>query len=172
VFSVKQVLVTAICAGVCAGSAAAGSGWVYGSDIDQMTQKTTYEAFATSSNSLNLPFPYEGSNKAQLTVRQHPKHGLDVYVVIEKGQILCRSYDGCSIAVRFDDRPPITFEGAAAADHSSNVVFMRNEKRFISEAKKAKAVRIQLTMYQAGNQVLVFETPAPLEWPMASAAKK
>lgn len=154
-----------------AGVAHAGT-WTYDSRTDEMTSKTVYVASSESVNSLNLDFPYQGINKGRLSVRQHPKFGLDVYVEVQKGQILCRSYDGCSIAVRFDDKPAVMFEGANAADHSSEIVFLRNEKKFIAEAKKAKVIRVQLTMYQSGTQVLVFETPNSLEWPVAAPKKK
>lgn len=138
--------------------------WRFDTGQDQMTGKPVRQAYVTSVNSLALDFPYRGSNYGQLTVRQHPKHGLDVIVSVEKGQMLCRSYDGCVVQVRFDDAPPSEFSAAGPADHSTTSLFLQNPKRFIAGASKAKHVRVAFSMYQAGTQVLEFSTPAGLDW--------
>lgn len=149
-------------------SSAARADWKYSEELDQMTSKATKHATLASTNSLSLGFPYRGENYGVLQIRQHPKYGLDVIVSVQKGQVLCRSYDGCSVSVRFDDQAPVVFSGVGPADHGSTSVFLRPELRFISLAKKAKRVLVQLSFYQSGEQVLSFETGTPLVWGAAA----
>lgn len=138
--------------------------WDYTSDADKMTGKASTKATITSSNSLDLPFPYGGANYGFLTVRKHPQYGLDVIVRITKGQILCPSYSGCSVKVRFGDGQPLTFSAAGAADHSSDILFIQNAQKFIDRAKKTTSIKVQMNIYQAGGQVLEFDGPSPLVW--------
>lgn len=140
------------------------AGWQYDESADKMTGKKTTTAVIESNNSLALGFPYKGQNNGRIFVRRHPSYGLDVFVTVQKGQILCRSYDGCNIAVRFDDGQPVKFSGKSAADYDSTVVFLGNTSRFIEAAKKAKKIFVQLTMYQAGAPVLEFYADKPLLW--------
>jgi hypothetical protein len=138
--------------------------WHFDTSPDQMTGKPVKQATVMSTNSLTLDFPYRGNNYGQLTVRQHPKYGLDVIVSVEKGQMLCGSYDGCFVQVRFDEAPPANFSASEPADHSTTHLFLDNPKRFIAGASKAKQIRVAFSMYQAGTQVLEFSTPTSLAW--------
>lgn len=144
-------------------SAIAGQ-WRYEDSTDKMTGKKAGTAALVSDQSLSLPFPYAGENRGTLMVRNHPTYGLDVIVGVDKGQIICRTYDGCRLSVRFDDGKPQRFAAMPAADHSSEFVFIRDKKRFIAAAKKAKRIFVQLPMFQAGDQVLEFSTPVALVW--------
>lgn len=138
--------------------------WRYQDDTDQMTGKAVAYALIKSDNSLRLGSPYSGQNHATLTVRKHPKYGVDVIFSVEKGQLLCRSYSGCSVAVRFDEGKPQAFSSLASADHSSDTLFIENDQRFIKAAKRAKRILIQVSMYQEGEQVLEFSSPVELVW--------
>ncbi len=129
-----------------------------------MTGKAEKYAIATSSNSLALAFPYAGANKGRIYVQKHPQNGTNVYLTIDKGQILCSAATKCTVQVRFDDDQPITFKGGGAADHDSTVVFILDSKRFIAQATKAKKILAQVNIYQNGHQVLEFSTPESLKW--------
>jgi len=157
----KKVLLAFI---VCL-SSATHADWQYRSDTDQMTSKKSSFATLESNSSLDLRFPYGGTNNSYLTVRQHPKYGLDVILRIDKGQILCSDYGGCPIEVRFDDAQPIKFEGTEAGDHSSTTVFLQNKQKFILLAKKAKKILVRVNLYQNGAPVMEFFSSKPLEWP-------
>lgn len=137
--------------------------WEYFNQSDSMTGKSNQFATLTSDNSLNLSFPYKGKNYGMLTIRQ--AKGTDVIFSIEQGQMLCNSYSGCSITVRFDDNPPQKFNASEPADHSKTYLFVNDTARFINAAKKAKAIKVQPLLFQQGAQVLEFSTPKPLEWP-------
>jgi hypothetical protein len=142
--------------------------WEYDVAVDSMTSKRTLTASLSSSNSLSLNSPYSGPNFGRLFVRQHPVHGVDVAVVIDKGQIICDISNGCNIAVRFDDKPVTTFLAVRPTDYSSTTLFFRGSARFIAAARQAKRILIQMTVFQHGQQVLEFDASAPLTWPIPS----
>lgn len=139
--------------------------WEYDASIEKMTGKKNATATITSDNQLSFGFPYAGSNFGFLLVRQHPQYGLDVVVSIGKGQMLCSSYGGCPVKVKFDNAPPVTFSGNGPADHSSTSIFLDNPQRFIAAAKKAKKILVQFNAYQNGAPVLEFSSPSSLQWP-------
>lgn len=143
---------------------AAHADWSYDESTDKMSGKISKSASMISDNSLSLDFPYSGKNYALLTVRQHPQYGLDVILRIQKGQILCSSYGGCPIQVKFDDAPPIRFSGTGSADHDSKIIFFQGANKFINQASKAKKILVQVNLYQAGAPVLEFSTKDPLKW--------
>lgn len=142
----------------------ASADWQYVSDTDAMTGKPTKLAILQSNNSLDLGFPYKGTNHGNLAVRRHPKQGVGVIFMVQKGQIICPALDDCSIFVRFDDAKPASFRVNKPADHSSTIIGIADSSRFITSASKAKRILVQVVMYQAGQQVLEFQTTKPLEW--------
>ena len=143
----------------------AGIGWLPISDTEKMSGKTTSKVFVISENSLSFGSPYSGENMGFLTVRQHPKYGLDVIVAIQKGQMLC-GYNDCSVNVKFDNGPSTRYSATAPADHSSTSLFLGNAQRFIAGARKAKSILIQFTAYKEGAPILEFSTPTGLTWPV------
>lgn len=150
----------------------AAAEWHYRTDLDKMTSKEVRVATIQSSNSLELSSPYAGRNHGYLSVRQHPKYGLDVIVGIQKGQLLCRSYDGCAVLVRFDAAPPIKFSASSAADHDPTLIFLNDSRRFIAQAQKAKRILVQAAIYQNGDQILEFNAGTPLKWASPAAPQK
>jgi hypothetical protein len=145
-------------------SLVAHANWEYRQDQDQMSGKTAKYAEIESSNTLSLAFPYSGKNKGYIQIRQHPKYGQDAILSVEKGQFLCPSYSGCEVSVKFDEKPPVRYSGNGSADHDSKVIFIGNAARFIGEAKKAKRILIQASMYQSGSPIIEFNSGEPLVW--------
>lgn len=143
--------------------APAPSGWVYSASPDKLTGKMTAYAEVKSANVVNFAFPYNGPQRGLLYVRKHPQHGQDVIFSIERGQLLCPAYDGCTIKIRFDDGAAETYSAAPAADNSTETLFISNDKRFIAAMKKAKRVVVQVNVYQEGQQVFEFDAPG-LRW--------
>lgn len=142
----------------------ASADWQYQDSADQMTSKRTSFARLESNNSLDLDFPYKGRNHGTLTVRQHPRYGQNVIFEIDQGQIMCSHYRGCSVIVRFDDQPPVTFSGTEPADNSPTAIFINNGGRFISAASKARKILVQVGLFHNGSQVLEFHSAKPLDW--------
>lgn len=145
-------------------SADAAPGWVEDRQADPMTGKETITKRVTSDSSLRLDFPYHGRNYGALHVRRSPQYGTDVYVTIERGQLVC-GFDGCTVQVRFDDGKAVTYRANGPTDHSSTALFLSPANAFIRAAKTARRIRVQMTVYEAGEQVLEFTTPAGLQWP-------
>lgn len=142
----------------------AAKGWVYESEVDPMTDKATRTGCVLSEEQVRLDSPYDDVF-ARLCLRDSPAHGKDVLVqLVGDGQILCRSYDGCTLKVRFDKGPIQSFSGAGAADYSSNVVFFENRSRFEGAMLKADTTIVELELYQAGSQPVTFKT-AGFAWP-------
>lgn len=134
--------------------------WEYHETIDKMTSKPTKFAQILSNESLNLKFPYDGSNYGQLTLRK--MNGLNIYLSIDKGQI-SGGYENNFITVRFDQEKPIKFSYSEPQDGSSNFIFIDNESRFLSKLKKSKKTLISIPLYHEGNQILEFNTE-DLKW--------
>lgn len=138
--------------------------WSYRDDVDPMTDKKTLFACVTSTNEVRLAAPYSDV-KAELCIRQSPRYGLDAYIhLLGDGQIICRSYNNCAVKVRFGDGAQQSFSATDSADGSSNITFITNASRFVTGAKTADVTRVQMTFYEAGDQVVEFNTKG-LEWP-------
>jgi hypothetical protein len=134
-----------------------GSQWTYSHDADEMTGKASHIASVRSNNTVEFEFPYSGVQHGRLSIRRHPRWGNDVFFAIEKGQLLCTSYEGCTVLVRFDEGEPLSFSAAPAADHSTETVFIQNYDRFVTKMRAAKEVRISPKVYQQGDVVFTFD---------------
>jgi len=122
-----------------------------------MGKGVVYQAHVLSSNTVEFGFPYSGTQHATLALRTHPRNGKDIIFRIEKGQILCHSYEDCTALVRFDDEPPTNYSAVGAADNSTETIFIRNYDRFIGKMLKAKRVRISVNIYQQGAPAFEFD---------------
>jgi len=144
-------------------SAESKTAWRYTSQKDEMTGKEMQFAETYSTNTQDLHWPYGSNVRGELTIRKHPRYGKSVIVTLTKGQILCRSYENCTIMVRFDDGKPEKYSAIGPADGSSDQVFIRNYDKFVTSLKKANVVRIELPLYQDGNRAWNFNV-SDLEW--------
>lgn len=138
--------------------------WEYSKSVDKMTSRPISTAINTSDSSLNLTFPYHGTNYGFLAVRKHPSHGVDVIFQVQKGQILCSRVRGCTLTVRFDKKPPTKFEGSESDDYDHKLVFLQNAQKFIAEASKAQRILIGATLHDNGQQIVEFTSKKPLSW--------
>lgn len=133
------------------------SQWSYEQSDDPMAKGTTHIAAVQSKNTVEFDFPYNGPQRAMLALRTHPRYGKDVVFKIERGQFLCRSYEDCTILVRFDDQKAQSFSAIGSSDNSTETIFIRNYSRFVSGMQKAKTVRIAAEIYQQGAPVFEFD---------------
>lgn len=134
-----------------------GSQWNYFQTDDQMGKGVIYQALVSSSNAVNFSFPYSGPQRASLSLLTHPRYGKDVIFRIEKGQILCRSYEGCEVIVRFDDEDAVKYSAVGAADNSPETIFIKRYDGFVKKLIAAKRVRISVDIYQEGSPVFDFD---------------
>lgn len=136
--------------------------WVYQSQTDDMLKKPIKVASVKSINELRFGFPYQGPQRATLTLRTHPRFGKNVMFSIERGQFLC-GVENCAVAIKFDEGNLQRFTAGEPSDHSSTTLFIENYDRFLASARKAKKVYIAAEFYQEGNNVLEFDSTG-LTW--------
>lgn len=134
-----------------------GFQWDYLHSDDSMGKGVIHQATVSSSNTVDFDFPYSGTQHAMLSLSTHPRHGKNLAFGIEKGQILCHSYEDCIVLVRFDEEAPTNYSAVGAADNSTEIIFIRNYDRFIGKMLKAKRVRIAAKIYQQGAPVFDFD---------------
>lgn len=134
-----------------------GEQWIYSAGEDKMTGGTTYHAMVISTNAVSFGSPYDGEQHGRLVLRSDKKYGKEVMFTIERGQILCHTYEDCQILIRFDEGKPETFSGLGPADSSTETVFIRNYERFVGKMRKSKIVRISTNIYQEGAPVFEFD---------------
>lgn len=139
------------------------SPWTYRSTEDKVRGGTSYFATTTSTNSVNLDFPYNGGSTVDLTVRKSPAWGLDVIFTLSSGQLLCRTSRGCYATVRFDEGAAQRFNLNEPSDHSSDTLFISADHSFLAKLRKAKRLVVELEIYQAGRPQFVFNVAA-LQW--------
>jgi hypothetical protein len=148
----------AAAAGVLDTPAAAATGWNYTSRENAMGDGKTSEACVTSDNEVQLGWPY-GNTKADLCLRNSKAFGKDAYVALHgDGQILCRSYESCTLRIRYGDGKAQSISGIGASDNSTNIVFIQNRSSLERNLKTADKTAIEIEFYQAGRQALVFPT--------------
>lgn len=131
------------------------SKWDYQSFENEMGGTTTMAAIE-SDNTVSFDFPYRGVQHGRLALRRSSKGALDVMLSIEKGQFTC-GFRSCRVEVRFDDKPAKKYRAVEPSDYSATMLFIRNERGFLKELKKAETVRIAATFYQEGQRVFEFD---------------
>jgi hypothetical protein len=133
--------------------------WSYREYIDEMNDSKTRIASLKSTNTITFSFPYNHGTYMYISVRKTKKYGTDVMLIINSGQLLCSSYDGTDyVSIRFDDKSPIKFYTNEPNDGSSDCLFLRNPKKFIDLAKKAKIIKIEAPFFEEGWNVFKFAT--------------
>lgn len=137
--------------------------WTYSESKDELRGVTTYIACTTSENLAQLSPPYQPVT-AELCLRRGPPSTVAYVMLDGAGQIICRPYDDCRVAVSFGDARPVHFPGAEAADNSSNIIFIEGVKGFADRLRRSRRAVVELTLYEAGNQQLKFNTSG-LKWP-------
>lgn len=131
--------------------------WMYYDELDAMTSKRSYFAALRSTNKFSLSFPYDGEQRASITLRTSPKYGKDIILEMDKGQFLCYTR-GCSVLVKFGDKQPQRFSAAEPETRESNVLFLNGYGQFVANMMKADKVIIEVPIYKEGNRQLVFDT--------------
>lgn len=93
------------------------------------------------------------------------KYGTNVMIQITQGQIIGNEYNGTNyVTVRFDEDAPKKYYFNEAADLSTETVFLTNPKGFIERCKKAKNIKVEIPLYQAGNPLFRFHVDESLVW--------
>ena len=136
--------------------------WDYSGGTDDISGKIVQSASLRSQNFNVFDFPYQGETYLTMTVRQHPRYGLDVYFTLDRGQILCNSYDGCSGMINIDGRSErLTL--TEPSDNSSDVVFATYDAAILRKIRNAETVVVELPVYEEGAPAWTFNVKG-LKW--------
>lgn len=131
--------------------------WEVSNYQDDVSGKQASNLSVISDNSVELEFPYGGGTVGNITIRKHPRFGLDAIVAINKGQLNC-GVSSCSITVRFGDGSPQKFSVSEPSDHSNTVMFIEDKQRFINYLKSSDETVIELEFYSQGYRSFRFNT--------------
>ncbi len=132
--------------------------WKYATYDDLASGKTYKLASLKSENSINLDFPYSGQQKGTLSIRRHPRWGFDIYLRVEKGQILSTSsWDNKTMVIRFDNEEVNNWRYNEPSDNSSDYIFVASEDRFYSKLLSSEKIYITINMYQDGQKTFIFK---------------
>lgn len=138
--------------------------WNFKEEQDKMTSTKNIWASIVSDNSVNLDAPYY-STEAKITIRYMKKWGYDAIIYVSEGQVYGNEYSNQNyVMVRFDDDKPIRYWFDEPADGSSTHVFIRKHNDFISRCKKAKRIKVEIPLYEAGRPIFEFSVDKPLVW--------
>lgn len=138
------------------------SEWSYSTEKDEMRGTESRFAQLDAANTIKLDFPY-GEQRGNILVRHSAKFGFDIMVGVPSGQIMCNSFSGSHVNVKFDDGPIQRFGCTDASDGSSNMVFIQGAKGFLRKLKKSKRAVIEAEFFQNGMQQMKFNTEN-LKW--------
>lgn len=138
--------------------------WCIQTSVDDISGKPVLTATLASATTLNFAFPYQGEQRARITVRKHPRFGHDVILSLEKGQIPCTL--GCTTTVRIGETGNArSWRMSAPSDHNATNVFFQRSEEFERLARGAREIAIEFTAFQEGNPSVIFRPMNDLVWP-------
>jgi hypothetical protein len=110
---------------------------------------TQYAAAIASKN------PPGGDAHVRLVLRQHPKWGQSVYLLLDNAKFDC--HGGCAtLPVSFDGAPPQRMK-ATIPPTGEPALFIDDDKTFIAKVEKAQTVAISATIKDIGEKTMQFE---------------
>jgi hypothetical protein len=129
--------------------------WSFSDDVNKMDDSHTYYAALISSNKLDLKFPYQGENHANLNIRNEGDENI-VSLSIDKGQIYVGGH--IEIQVRFDKDKPEVYNCVGAKDFDPKYLFIEDAVNFVKRLKTSNSLIIEATIYENGTQQFEFNT--------------
>jgi hypothetical protein len=114
-----------------------------------------YTAAVESKEPLRSAANAKDAARIRLVLRQHPKWGQSVYLLLDNAKFDCSK--GCAtLPVRFDDAPPQRMK-ATIPPTGEPALFIDEDKGFIAKMVKAKVVAIDASIKGEGAKTFVFE---------------
>jgi len=96
-----------------------------------------------------------GNARIRLVLRQHPKWGQSVYLLLDNATFDCSK--GCAtLPVAFDDAPAQRMK-ATIPPTGEPALFIDDDKGFIAKMEKAQKVSIDVNIFKVGAKTEVFE---------------
>lgn len=131
--------------------------WIFSTGTDQMTGQRGYSAATWSKTVINLPYPYQGEQRASLMVGVNAGGYVYAVVGIPKGQVSCIPSDGCDLRVKFNNSSVESYS-AHTMNFDNSMLFIYGASRFIEKLKAADSVLIELPIFDAPSALLEFKT--------------
>lgn len=139
--------------------------WQYIEKMDEMRNKMTYVAYKFSSNSVDLPAPYEKDTQASIAIRRHSQFGDGALFTLHGGHFNCNRV--CNIAIKFDGDKVESYSFLKLPDNPSILFFFEKDenklKNFVLKLKESKKLIAELPIYSAGKKQFTFNTEG-LKW--------
>jgi hypothetical protein len=110
---------------------------------------TQYAAAIASKDTLG------GMAKVRLVLRQHPKWGQSVYLLLDAAKFDCRK--GCATLPVSFDRGPVQRMKATIPPTGEPALFIDDDKGFIAKLQKAQDVAVTATIKDLGEKTMQFE---------------
>lgn len=130
--------------------------WEYSEEIDKMEGTTTYFAELPSTNKINFKFPYKGGSTLSINLRNKGA-GNEVYLYLDKGQIMPSLRGEKAMKFKFDDESTINYSYTTASGAANNYVFLDKKKEIINKLLKAKKVMIEIEIFNEGLNVFEYD---------------
>jgi hypothetical protein len=131
--------------------------WIYAKIESPMGRSSILTATTYSLNEIEFGPPYEGGQRAVLTLRKNFNNSHDVYFGLPKGRFQCNDRT-CGITARFDSGLEQFFKASPAQNESAPGVYLRNADIFIQLAEAADEVSITAYFLNAPPQTFQFDT--------------
>ena len=120
-----------------------------------------------SENSVKFNFPYDENSKMELMlasngVKLKKDQKLEtimpskVALRIKSGQFSCIVYNGCTVSVKFDDKPISKYKMLSSSDGSADIIFMQNSNSFIRDVNRYKKLIVEANFFQEGSRQFIF----------------
>ena len=136
--------------------------WAYSEDVDEMTDKKMYFANCTSTNEVELEFPYNGGSILELLVRNMNGKN-EVVLHISKGIINMSVGSMGNIRMRFDDKEAVSYSYNSSDNGSLEYAFLDHSKEIINKLKQSKTVKIEVPVFNDNRTVFNFDVSG-LNW--------
>ena len=124
---------------------------------DKMGRGSDEIASVQSSNTISLSSPYDGEQRATLSLRKLSKNGNQFVISIERGQIICPT-DGCGLLVRIDGGEPFNINVSHPKDGSSDMVVGNINVEELRKMKQSSTILVEITIFQNGEKVMEFDS--------------
>lgn len=131
--------------------------WQYQTAKDEMSNQLIHYATLQSVNGFEFGFPYGGQQHATLTVRKHPRWGIDLYLEIERGQFACMGTD-CTASLRFDNDGIIMLGTHDSASYDPKLKFIDEAEALIHRIQLSRSLMIEASFYNEGTRTFEFRT--------------
>jgi len=137
--------------------------WKYSEKTDDFEGTNSKRAMNISTNSVDLPFPYNGKPiSAMFAIAKSSKSGESVILAANNGQVVC-DYQDCKIKVKFDDNEPISFDAKRSENTKGFVVTGNEALKLIEDTKASKKAVVRFSFYRIGHRDFEFNTEG-LAW--------